>query len=52
MGGNNHFPSSRNNVMITESVGGMNFNKLTWKGSDNQSQRVQFVVFPEEIYSF
>ena len=41
-GGNNHFQGSRNNVMITESVGGMNVNKLTRKGSDNQVQSVSF----------
>ena len=41
-GGNNHFYGSRNNVMITESVGGMNVNKLTRKGSDNQVQSVSF----------
>ena len=31
-----------NNVMITESVGGMNVNKLTRKGSDYQVQSVSF----------
>ena len=41
-GGNNHFQGSRNNVMITESVGGVNVNKLTRKGSDNQVQSVSF----------
>ena len=41
-GGNNHFQGSRNNIMITESVGGMNVNKLTRKGSDNQVQIVSF----------
>ena len=41
-GGNNHFQGSRNKVMITESVGGMNVNKLTRKGSDNQVQSVSF----------
>ena len=40
--GDNHFQDSRNNVMIIESVGGMNVNKLTWKGSDNQIQSVSF----------
>ena len=41
--GNNCCQISRNNVMITESVGGMNANKLTWKGSDNyQIQTVSF----------
>ena len=40
--GDNHFQSSRNNGMITESVGGMNVNKLTWKGSDNQIRSVSF----------
>ena len=43
MGGSNHFQGSRNNVMITESVGGMNVNKLTRKGSDNQVQSVSLV---------
>ena len=42
MEGDNHFQSSRNNIMITESVGGVNVNKLTRKGSDNLVQSVSF----------
>ena len=41
-GGDNYFQKSRKNGMITESVGGMNVNKLFWKGSDNQIRSVSF----------
>ena len=37
--------------MITESVGGMNVNKLTWKGSDNQVQSVFFSCREVDIVS-
>ena len=39
--GNNYFQSSRNNVMITESVRCMDIKKLTWGRFDNQIQSVE-----------
>ena len=42
MGGDNNLQRSRNNIMITETILGVNIYKLIGKRSDNQVQSISF----------